>query len=109
VIEAPLVKKRKLTKAVEATILEDDAMNIASFLAARRKQMPKPFVPCIADVKAFLANEPVEASSVNAAEPILVEPLATSARGSYPNIINFGSSPGIQHSTYSGGHRFRVG
>jgi hypothetical protein len=75
VVEASLVKKRKLTKAVEVAAPEVEAKNVASFLATQRKQMPKPSVPCMADVEAFLANELFEASLVNAAKSVLAEPL----------------------------------
>ena len=37
--------------------------------------MPKPYVPCMVDVEAFLVKEPIEASPVNAAGPVLAEPL----------------------------------
>jgi hypothetical protein len=67
VVEASLVKKRKLTKAVEVAAPEVETKNVASFLATQRKQMPKPSVPCMVDIEAFLANEPFEASPVNAA------------------------------------------
>ena len=45
--------------------------NVANFLAARRKQMPKSSIPRMTDVEAFLANKPIEASSVNAVKPVL--------------------------------------
>jgi hypothetical protein len=83
VIEAPLVKKRKLKKVVEplapvaesaASVIETAApavkiVNVADFLAARRKQAPPPSVLRMADVEAFLANEPVMAVPVNVLEP----------------------------------------
>ena len=37
--------------------------------------MPKPSVPCMVNVEAFLANEPIEVSPVNVAEPLLEESL----------------------------------
>jgi hypothetical protein len=37
VIEAPLMKKRKLVKGVEVSTLDVKAMNVANFLAAQRK------------------------------------------------------------------------
>jgi hypothetical protein len=49
-------------------------MNVANFLAAQRKQAPKPSVPPLAAAEAFLANEPIKVSSVNAIEPVLEEP-----------------------------------
>jgi hypothetical protein len=75
VIEAPLVRKRKLTKMAGAVTPEVEAVNVASFLAARRKQIPSPSVPLVANVEAFLANEPVKAVPVNGVELTLKEPL----------------------------------
>jgi hypothetical protein len=46
---------------------------VANFLSARSKWMPIPYVPCMAEVEAFLANEPIEVSSVNLAKPALDE------------------------------------
>jgi hypothetical protein len=58
VIEVPLLKKRKLTKVVKVVVPKvKEAQNVANFLAARRRQMPKPSVPHAANVEAFLANE----------------------------------------------------
>ena len=37
--------------------------------------MPKSCVPRVVNVEAFLANELIEVSPVNAAEPVLEEPL----------------------------------
>jgi hypothetical protein len=79
VIKAPLVRKRKLKKGIEpvasdiehaAKVIETAAStvkvaNVAGFLVAQRKQTPPPFVPRMADVEAFLANEPVMAVLVN--------------------------------------------
>jgi hypothetical protein len=76
VIEAPLVKKRKLVKGVEAVApTVDEAQNVANFLSAWREWMPIPSVPCMAEVEAFLANEPIEVNPVNLAKPALEEPL----------------------------------
>jgi hypothetical protein len=58
VIEAPLVKKRKLVKRVEVAALVAETKNVANFLAARRKQAPKPSVAPLVSIKAFLANDP---------------------------------------------------
>ena len=74
-IEAPLVRKRKLVKGVNVAGLEAEAKNVANILSARRKQAPKPSVPIIANVEAFLANELIEVSPMNAAGPVLEEPL----------------------------------
>ena len=70
------MKKRKLLKGVEVAVPSvDEAQNVANFLAARRKRMPKSSVPCMKNVEAFLANEPIQVSSVNVAEPLLEEQL----------------------------------
>ena len=75
VIEASLVKKRKLIKGVAAVAPEAKLNRMANFLAARRKQPLKPDVPNVAKVEAFLANKPIEVSPVNVAGPVLEEPL----------------------------------
>ena len=64
-IEASLVKKRKLTRGVGGAAPEVQKKGVASFLAARKRPMPKPSVPCMANVETFLANEPIEVSPVN--------------------------------------------
>jgi hypothetical protein len=87
VIEAPLVRKRKMTKMAGAAAPNVEAMNVASFLAAMRKQIPLPSLPRVADVEAFLANELVEAILVNAVELVLEEPLQVPV-GSIPSIMN---------------------
>jgi hypothetical protein len=51
------------------------AVNVASFLATQRKQIPPPSVLHMADVEAFLPNEPIEAIPVNAVESIAEEPM----------------------------------
>jgi hypothetical protein len=79
VIEAPLVKKRRLKKGAEPTIPATKpaapvvepfvpavkTTGVAGFLAARRHQAPPPSVLKVEDVAAFLANEPVLAIPVN--------------------------------------------
>jgi hypothetical protein len=79
VIEAPLVKKRKLKKWAEPTVpvvvaaiplIEIVAptvkkINVAGFLVARRSQVPPPSMPRVEEVAVFLANEPVLAVLVN--------------------------------------------
>jgi hypothetical protein len=102
VIEAPFVKKRKLTKVVEVATPEVEAKNVASFMAAQRKQMPKPFVPRLVDVEAFLANKLFEASPVNAAKPVLASRAPTSARWPYSNEVDLGSSHGLKYSRHLG-------
>ena len=47
VIEAPLVRKRKLIKGVDVTAPEVELKHMANFLAVRRKQAPKPSVSSI--------------------------------------------------------------
>jgi hypothetical protein len=95
VIEAPLVKKRKLRKMVDPTVpvtepatlvIEPSAKvietaapavkvtNVAGFLVAWRKQAPPPSVPRMANIEAFLANEPVLAIPMNMVE-LSEEPL----------------------------------
>jgi hypothetical protein len=71
-------------------------MNVASFLVARRKQIPPPSVPRMADVEAFLANEPVEAVLVNVAELNLEEPIQVLG-GPIPSILNHLLGLNIQH------------
>jgi hypothetical protein len=78
----PPLKKRKLKKATESEVpmVEPatpvvEAVNMASFLAVRRKKVALPSVPHMAKVEAFIATEPVLAVLVNAAKPIEEEPL----------------------------------
>ena len=68
------MKKRKLTRGVGGAAPEVEKKGVASFLAARKRPMPKPSMPCMANVEVFLANEPVVASQI-ATEPLLEEPL----------------------------------
>ena len=74
-IEAHLVRKRKLVKGVDDATPEAKAKSVSNFLAAQRKQAPKPSVPSVVNVKAFLANELIEVSPVNVTRPVLEEPL----------------------------------
>jgi hypothetical protein len=99
VIEGPLLKKMKLTKVVKVVVPQvEEAQNVANFLAARRRQMPKPSVPHAANVEAFLANEPIKVSPVNVAEPTLEESLQV-VRGPIPIASILGRPLGlnIQH------------
>ena len=48
--------------------------------------MPKPYVPCMENVEAFLANESIEVSPINVAEPLLEEPLQV-LRGPIPTAL----------------------
>ena len=76
VIEAPLVRKRTLKRAADAAILEATpaaTMNMANFLANRRKQIPPPSVLPMAAIEAFLANKPVEVVPVNVIELVAEE------------------------------------
>jgi hypothetical protein len=109
VIEAPLVKKRKLkrvaepnipavepaTPMVETAILAIKVTNVADFLAARRSQAPPPSVPRVEDVAAFLANEPVLAVPVNIAG--LVEETLQALEGPIPSVLNHPLGLNIQH------------
>jgi hypothetical protein len=86
VIEALLVKKRKLKRVAEPTppVVEVavpvnelasptveptspivKTTNVAGFLVARKKQALPPSTPRVKDVAAFLANEPVLVVPVN--------------------------------------------
>ena len=62
VIEASLARKRTLKKAANAAVpgaVPAVAVNMANFLANRRRQVPPPSVLRMDAVEAFLANEPV--------------------------------------------------
>jgi hypothetical protein len=82
VVEAPLVKKRRLTKVVELEVpmAKPDALvlgevNVAGFLAARRRKVLLPPVLSLAEVEAFIANELVLVVPVAVPKPIEEEPL----------------------------------
>jgi hypothetical protein len=78
VIEAPLMRKRTLTKAVDVAApgaIPTAAATMANFLAAWRKQAPPPSVPRMETIEAFLANEPIEAVPVTVVGPIVEQPL----------------------------------
>jgi hypothetical protein len=103
VIEVPPLKKRKLTKVAESEvpIIEPaapvvEAVNVAGFLATRRKKVAPPSVPCLEEVKAFIANEPVLAVPVNAARPVKEEPLQA-PEGSIPSILDHPQGLNIWH------------
>jgi hypothetical protein len=102
VIEASLLKERRLRKGVEPTtsVIEPLApvikpTGVASFLAARRQQAPPPSVPRVEAVAAFLANEPILAVPVNVAgqaeEPLLA------AEGPIPSTLSHPLGSNIQH------------
>jgi hypothetical protein len=101
VIETPPVKKRKLTKVAESEVpmAKPDALlleevNVAGFLATRRKKVVLAPVPPMAEVKAFIANEPILAVPVAVAKPVEREPLQA-PEGSIPSLHPLGSN--IQH------------
>jgi hypothetical protein len=109
VVEAPLIRKRKLKRASEPTpskvepampVVENVApvanvSKVAGFLAARRNQTPPPSVPRVEEVAAFLANEPIPAVPVNVAG-LVDEPLMA-PEGSIPSMLNRQLGSNIQH------------
>jgi hypothetical protein len=109
VIEASLVKKRKLKRGAEpialmvepaaplidVTTLAVKKINVAGFLAARRKQALPPSMPRVDDVAAFLANEPVLAIPVNVVGQVK-EPLRA-LEGSIPSMLDHPLGSNIQH------------
>jgi hypothetical protein len=100
VVEAPSIKRKKLKRALEPTAPEVEptapvvetvapaikVANVASFLAARRRQAPPPFVPRVKEVAAFLANEPILAVPVNVVG--LVEEPLVAPEGPIPSMLN---------------------
>jgi hypothetical protein len=94
VIKAPPVKKRKLTKVVEPKIpiVEPaapgvEAVNVAGFLAAWRKKFAPSSVMRLAEVEAFIANEPVLAVPLNTTKLVEEEPLQA-PEGSIPSLLD---------------------
>jgi hypothetical protein len=90
VIEAPLAKKRKLTKVagtkvpvVGTTTPIVEAVDVVGFLASRRKKVVLPSVPPLAEVEKFIANEPVLAVPVAVAQMVEEGPLRV-PKGSIP-------------------------
>ena len=98
VIEAPLAKKRTLRKAADVAVpaAAPAAVNMANFLANRRRQVPPPSVPRMDAVKAFLANEPVEAIPVTVA-PLTVEEPIRALEGPLPPSLGHPLGSNIQH------------
>ena len=99
VIEVPLVRKMTLKKAADAVALEDApaaVVSMANFLTNRRKQIPHPSVLLMAAIEAFLANEPVEAVSMNVIEPVAEEPIQVPA-GPIPSVLCHPLGSNIQH------------
>jgi hypothetical protein len=109
VIEAPLIKRKKLKRASEPTPLKVEpavlvtenvapaanVVKVASFLVARRSQAPPPSVPRVEEVAAFLANEPIPAVPVNVAG-LVDEPLVA-PEGPIPSVLNRQLGSNIQH------------
>jgi hypothetical protein len=94
VLEAPTVKKRKLSNAaeLEVPIVEPatsviGAEDVARFLASRRKKAELPSVPCLVKVEAFITNEPMPAVLVAVAKPVGDEHLRVPA-GPTPSLLN---------------------
>jgi hypothetical protein len=90
VIEAPLGKKRKLTKVagIEVPVVGTAApvvevVDVAGFLASRRKKVILPSVPPLAEVEKFITNEPVLAVLVAVAQVVEEGPLRV-PEGSIP-------------------------
>jgi hypothetical protein len=97
VVEAPLAKKRKLTKAAGtgAPAAEtgapaagtgpriDEATGVAGFLASRRMNAAPLSIPPLGEVEKFIANEPVLAVPVAVARVAEEEPLRV-PEGSIP-------------------------
>jgi hypothetical protein len=82
VIEAPPVKKRKLTKvtgievpAVGTAAPVIEVVDVVEFLASRRKKVVLPPVPPLTEVEKFIANEPVLTVPVAVAKMVEEEPL----------------------------------
>jgi hypothetical protein len=99
VIKAHLARKRILKKATDVAIPEAAlavAVNMANFLANRRKQIPPPSGASMAAIEAFLANEPVKAVPVNVVEPVAEEPIQAPT-SPIPSIMCHPLGSNIQH------------
>jgi hypothetical protein len=83
VVEAPLVKKRKLTRAAGIDPKVDEAAGVAGFLASRRLNAAPLSIPPLGEVEKFIANEPVLAVPVAVARMAEEEPLRV-PEGSIP-------------------------
>jgi hypothetical protein len=82
VVEVPLVKKRKLTKAAGMDVPAagtgspvDEVADIVRFLASRRKKAVPPLVSPLVEVEKFITNKPVLAVPVAVAKVAEEEPL----------------------------------
>jgi hypothetical protein len=102
VIKAPLVKKRKLTKVAGTDVPTagtgtpvDEVVDVAGFLAFRRKKAVLPPVPPLVEVEKFIANEPVLAVPVATAKMADEEPLRV-PEGSIP-VLSQPLGLNIQH------------
>jgi hypothetical protein len=103
VLEAPAVKKRKLSKAAELEVPKAElvvsvigAVDVAGFLASRRKRVELPSVPPLAEVEAFIANEPVHAVPVAVAKPV-GEEIPRAPEEPTPSQLNKPLGSNIQH------------
>jgi hypothetical protein len=90
VVEAPLVKKRRLTKAAGTDIPAagsgpqvDEMAGVAGFLASRRKKATLPSIPLVVEVEKFIANKPVLTVPMAVAKVANEEPLRV-PEGSIP-------------------------
>jgi hypothetical protein len=83
VVEAPLAKKRKLTRAAGIDPKVDEAAGVAGFLASRRLNAAPLSIPPLGEVEKFIANEPVLAVPVAVARMAEEEPLRV-PEGSIP-------------------------
>jgi hypothetical protein len=83
VVEAPLAKKRKLTRAAGTGPQVDEAAGVAGFLASRRMNAAPLSIPPLGEVEKFIANEPVLAVPVAVARVAEEEPLRV-PEGSIP-------------------------
>jgi hypothetical protein len=109
VVEAPLLKRKKLKRASEPIALKVEpavpaaetaapavnVMKVVGFLATQRSQTPPPSVPRVEEVAAFLANEPILAIPVNVAG-LVEEPLVV-PEGPIPSVLNRQLGSNIQH------------
>jgi hypothetical protein len=82
VVEAPLLKRRRLTKAAGADVPAagtgpkvNEVADVSGFLASRRKKAAAHSVPPLVEVEKFIANEPVLAVPVVVAKVAEEEPL----------------------------------
>jgi hypothetical protein len=103
VLEAPAAKKRKLSKAaelevptVQPTASVTKEVDVAGFLASRRKKAELPSVPRLAKVEAFIANELVPVIPVAVVNLVREEPLRA-LEGPILSLLNKPLGSNIQH------------